>query len=251
MPQVTERHIVNSVQNRLYEILRQTGWYQTFEAQPLVRQATPGYIYTLAGSAHPWVFMDEYGYPDNTIAVYVDGVEVSRPAFSIDYLGDNQSGGRVIFAADPGGAVTIDVSVFVVRVIDSYPHDDQLTTMKVPLMAVDLTTAGGRSFHIGSTMEIETYAVTIDILSRNKGERFDLTQRVRRLITRLPIVDMVSTPYFTPGRDLHADFDLDDAFMAWGKFLKRPDSRILPERTNGLPQRKFASTVTVEIVATS
>jgi hypothetical protein len=236
------RNLDLSAHFRIWQILRQQGYYNELTEQPLVKitqsGAPPNSYGIKAANNFPWVFFDDAVTPTkDNVTVYVSGSQRSRATVSVDHRN-----GWVTFPSPVSGDVSADLLESSVHVLSSYPEDAWLEMNDLPVIACEVLADNSLPFDIGSSLKFRRRQVEIDILARNKGERLDLHGDIQRFIAKLPLINYTAHQPLGPTGEIDTLYNYSDQFIVPIRVLE-PDGSIVKPRRGGSDKEKYRSLI--------
>lgn len=246
------KNIVTSVEYRLWGILRQNGWWNTYLDSPLTQSTgvdevtkipIPDNTYFYEANPHPFVFIDPFNeVTASGFAVYDDGIPLSPSGYSIDYMN-----ARITLNLPPSGAVTADLNIFEVGVRSGYPDDHELELMDLPVVAFQPQTDDGEPFFIGTALQLNRRYFNIYIMAKNRGQQVDLMNDLRKFIRYIPYVDYSDHEPLNENKQLDLEFSYADQLESQMFVLGGIRGTYLEPRPGGSDKEKFRALIAFEI----
>lgn len=172
------------------------------------------------------------------IAMYDNGRRLELSEYSINCID-----GSLKLNIVPSGELRCSYSRYTVNVIDSFPDSEELATMELPFVCVDMTEQESRPFAINSREDYWDMAYYIDIFASSDPMRIQLMDRIQRgIMTWIPIIDFEQCMPLNFDGTINASFDRDSQFMYMLKMRSRPRGKSL--NTDSVsPKEKYRAVI--------
>lgn len=246
------RNVYLSVEYRIWGILRQQGWYNQFNGvtltplsgiEELTQDPYPANTFQYQDYIRPIVFIDEFNNPSPSgLVVYVNNVPQPSGNYTVDWIDQ-----RITFPAAPTGTVTADMTLFDVMVREGYPEQHELQVLDLPVIAVEIINDDGRDAVLGTFLQFNNRFVNLFVMAKNRGQRMDLTNDMRRWVRFVPYIDYSWGEPLDENNALDLSFNYADALIDRMACPHGVKGDYLQPRQGGLDKERYRSLISFEL----
>lgn len=233
-----------SIEYRLWQILRITGWTHTVTGLPLEKiegVGVPDHTYGVL-NGRPWVFIDDEGSPvRDEVTVYDGGGAVDLSTAVVDW-----KNARVTLPAAPTGEVTADVHYFTVDVVGEHLVEGEVDQGQVPLISLSLDSLRQRPFAIGTMRQWADFSGEINIWARTRSQAQDLMDNLQVHLLKVQILNLSDEQMLGEGGDVNPAFDGVAQFQVVAGIPQgqQPRGQMLKRRSDAADAERHRSQVT-------